>query len=183
MVLQGYVWYDIFTCLDIVEVQRMIIYFDMDGVLADFEGYIRKNEMGYVSHDTRDKAADERMWEEIKKVDRFYFQLEPIPGALELFRRLNEKYNCEILSAIPKPHWGLVGTAEDKRAWVAKYLGEEVPVNIVYREQKKDFAKGPQCVLVDDLEKNIREWNELGGTGILFRGAESFDESFIDKIM
>ncbi len=161
----------------------MTIYFDLDGVLADFEGYIRKNDIFYVPHETRDKAADERMWDEIKKVDRFYFQLEPMKGSLELFRRLSEKYRCEILSAIPKPHWGIVGAEEDKREWVAKYLGEDVKVNIVYREQKKDFAKGTQSVLVDDYEKNIRAWEEFGGTGILFRSAEDFDESVIEKLL
>jgi 5'(3')-deoxyribonucleotidase len=161
----------------------MTIYFDLDGVLANFEGYIKEHNIFYVPHETRDKAADAHMWEEIKKVDRFYFQLEPMPGSLELFRRLNEKYHCEILSAIPKPHWGLVGTEEDKREWVAKYLGEDVKVNIVYREQKKDFAKGPQSVLVDDYEKNIRAWEEFGGTGILFRSAEDFDESVIEKLL
>ena len=160
----------------------MTVYFDMDGVLADFEGYVQKHGIFYVPHDTRDKEADAKMWAEIKKVERFYFQLEPIAGALELFQQLNKKYHCEILSAIPKAHWGLVGTAEDKRAWIAKYLGEDVEVNIVYREQKKDFAKGTDCVLVDDLEKNIREWTACGGTGILFQSANSFDESVLEKL-
>ena len=160
----------------------MTIYFDMDGVLADFEGYIKSHGIGYVPHDTRDKEADALMWEEIKKVDRFYFQLEPMPGALDLFRRLQEKYHCEILSAVPKPHWGIVGAEADKRAWIAKYLGEDVRVNIVYREQKKDFAGAKNSVLIDDLEKNIREWNEFGGTGILFCGADKFDESAIEKM-
>ena len=95
-------------------------------------------------------------------------------------KELNKKYHCEILSAIPKPHWGLVGTAEDKKAWIAKYLGEKVPVNIVYREEKKNFAKDRNCFLIDDLKKNIAEWNEYGGTGILFEGAENFDQRVIE---
>ena len=78
-----------------------------------------------------------------------------------------------------KPHWGLVGTAEDKKEWGEKYLGKDVPINIVYREQKKDFAKNKKCFLIDDLEKNIREWNEYDGTGILFENAECFDKSLI----
>ena len=65
-----------------------------------------------------------------------------------------------------------MGTGEDKKAWVEKYLGKDVPVNIVYREQKKDFARNKNCILIDDLEKNIEEWNSYGGTGILFDSAE-----------
>lgn len=146
------------------------IYFDMDGVLADFKGYLDNHNIAYVPHNTTDKEADAHMWECIKNVHRFYYQLEPVPGVPELFEQLNKKYHCEILTAIPKPHWGLVGTAEDKREWIAKYLGEGVLVNIVYREQKKEFARNRKCILIDDLEKNIREWNEYGGTGILFEG-------------
>ena len=59
----------------------------------------------------------------------------------------------------------------------------DVPVNIVYREQKKDFAKDFRCVLIDDLEKNIREWEAFGGTGILFRSAEEFDEAVLERIL
>lgn len=155
------------------------IYFDMDGVLADFQGYLEKHNIAYVPHDTQDKDADAHMWDFIKKEERFYYQLEPVRGVLELFEELNKEYHCEILTAIPKPHWGLVGTAEDKKEWVEKYLGKDVPINIVYREQKKDFAKNKKCFLIDDLEKNIREWNEYGGTGILFENAECFDKSLI----
>ena len=148
------------------------IYFDMDGVLADFQGYLEKNGIPYAPQDTRDKEADAYMWECIKKVDHFYYQLEPVSGAIRLFQRLNQEYHCEILSAIPKPHWGLVGSGEDKKAWVEKYLGKDVPVNIVYREQKKEFARNKNCILIDDLKINIEEWNSYGGTGILFESAE-----------
>ena len=160
--------------------KNVVIYFDMDGVLADFKGYLEKHNIPYVPHDTKDKQADAYMWECIKGVERFYYQLEPMPGVLELFQELRREYRCEILTAIPKPHWGLEGTAEDKKAWVAKYLGEDVAVNIVYREQKKDFAKHRGCVLVDDLKKNIEEWNVYGGTGILFEGAEGFNRSLLE---
>ena len=107
-------------------------------------------------------------------------EYEQIEDAICKYEELNKKYHCEILSAIPKPHWGLVGTAEDKKAWIAKYLGEKVPVNIVYREEKKNFAKDRNCFLIDDLKKNIAEWNEYGGTGILFEGAENFDQRVIE---
>ena len=160
----------------------IIIYFDMDGVLADFKGYLIANNIPYVTHNTTDKAADEHMWECIKKVDRFYYQLSPMPGVIELFKELSKEYCCEILSAIPKPHWGLVGTGEDKRDWVAKYLGEDVPVHIVYREEKKEYVKNRKCILIDDLDKNIMEWNECGGTGILFEGVETFDKSLIERL-
>jgi hypothetical protein len=34
-----------------------------------------------------------------------------------------------------------------------------------------DFCKGAETVLIDDWVKNIDEWNQTGGTGILHRTA------------
>lgn len=33
------------------------------------------------------------------------------------------------------------------------------------------YCTGPACILIDDMEKNIQEWTEFGGTGILFKDA------------
>ena len=51
-------------------------------------------------------------------------------------------------------------------------LSKDIIVNIVYKEQKKDFCTGPDCILIDDLETNIKSWVEMGGTGILFHNAK-----------
>lgn len=45
---------------------------------------------------------------------------------------------------------------------------ENVKVNTVYKEDKKFFCTGKECVLIDDTEKNIEEWESFGGTGVLF---------------
>lgn len=72
----------------------------------------------------------------------------------------------------PKPHRGIKGAGEDKTSWVRRKLSQDIPVNIVLREEKKNFVTGPGCVLIDDLEKNIREWEACGGTGILYVSPE-----------
>lgn len=45
-------------------------------------------------------------------------------------------------------------------------------MNIVYREQKPEYCTGKDCILIDDLEKNIEAWESYGGTGILHKRAE-----------
>jgi hypothetical protein len=114
------------------------------------------------------------MWAAVKDVGHFYDKLEPMPGTVEMFHILYEKYGekCEILSGIPKPHRGIVTSKEDKTAWAHRLLSDRLVVNIVYREEKKNYVTGPGCILIDDLQKNIKEWNEAGGTGILYTGAE-----------
>jgi phosphoglycolate phosphatase-like HAD superfamily hydrolase len=151
------------------------IYFDMDGVLADFNRGIRELcHMEPSVQDAQCKTADDEMWEAVRRVGHFYDKLEPMPGAVEMFTRLHEKYGdkCEILSGIPKPHRGIITSGEDKTAWAHRILSEDLVVNIVLREEKQNYAKGAGYILIDDLEKNIKEWNDAGGTGIRFTSVE-----------
>ena len=46
-------------------------------------------------------------------------------------------------------------------------LSPDVKVNIVLREEKPQYCSGKDCILIDDMEKNIQEWEEMGGTGIV----------------
>lgn len=145
----------------------------MDGVLADFDRGVKElASIEPLDQATKTDADDDKMWEAIKEVSNFYDKLELMPGALEMFNTLSEKYDVEILSGIPKPKRGILTAGEDKANWAHRLLSVDLPVNIVYREEKKNYVTGPDCILIDDLEKNIREWNECGGTGILYKSAE-----------
>ena len=147
------------------------IYFDMDGVLADFGRGIRELcGMEPSVQGSPDKRHDDMMFDAIRKVDHFYMRLEPIPSTVSLFEELYRIYGdkVEILSAIPKPERNVPYAKEDKIEWIRKHISADVRVNIVLRKEKKDFAKGKGYILIDDTGNNIREWNDAGGTGILF---------------
>lgn len=146
------------------------IYFDLDGVLADFDRGVREL-CGMIdgTHGLENQANDDAMWHEIRKIDHFYDKLELMPGSLAMFRAIYDKYGdkCEILSAIPKPKRGIITAGDDKIAWAHRMLSPDIVVNIVYSEQKKDFCAGKDCILIDDLPKNVNAWIDAGGTGIL----------------
>ena len=55
----------------------------------------------------------------------------------------------------------------------AAHILPNLVVHAVLRAEKKDYCKGPGSILIDDLAKNIGEWREFGGTGILFTSAEN----------
>lgn len=158
------------------------IYFDMDGVLADFDRGIEelcsmeKQKQGEAS-----AASDDELWDAVRGVENFYDKLEPVKGAVEMFKALWEKYGdrCEILSAVPKPHRNIPSAREDKTKWVRRLLSDQVVINLVYRAEKQDFVKGKGCILIDDYQINIDEWNQAGGTGILFESAEGV----VEKLM
>ena len=95
-------------------------------------------------------------------------------GAVEMFGEIRAAYGdrTEILTGIPKPKRGIHTAGDDKTAWVRRLLGEDIKVNIVYREEKVNYCKGPMCILIDDLPVNIKEWEAAGGTGVLHRNPE-----------
>lgn len=161
------------------------IYFDLDGVLADFDrGVHELCGMDAFSHeDDPSYNYDDAMWAEIKKVDHFYDKLELMPGARELFSDVYTKYGdrCEILSGIPKPRRGILTAGDDKISWVRRMLSKDIKVNIVYKEDKPDYCFGRDCILIDDLPANIKAWEEMGGTGIINTGAEDTREILKEK--
>ena len=152
------------------------IYFDMDGVLADFEKGIRElcHMESQPQNGKRDKRTDDLMWEAIGKIDRFYDRLDLMPGAKEMFDTVYGKYGdrCEILTGIPREERGLVTAAEDKITWTRRLLSETVKVNTVCRKHKINFCTGPETILIDDREKTIREWQGKGGTAVLHKTSE-----------
>ena len=91
-----------------------------------------------------------------------------------MYQRLKE--NCQILTGIPKPKRKVVTAGDDKKNWVRKYLSDRVAVNVVLREEKKNYVTDRDCILIDDMEKNIREWEEYGGTGILFKASDQLHQ-------
>ena len=152
------------------------IYFDMDGVLADFEKGIRElcHMEPQPQNGKRDKRTDDLMWEAIGKIDRFYDRLDLMPGAKEMFDTVYGKYGdrCEILTGIPREERGLVTAAEDKITWTCRLLSENIKVNAVCRKHKINFCTGPEAVLIDDREKTIKEWQDKGGTAVLHTSPE-----------
>lgn len=151
------------------------LYIDMDGVLADFDKGVRQMcHCEVASQDKRFPKVNDAMWEAIRGVPRFYEQLEVLPGAKEMLRDIYAIFGnrCEILSGIPRPHRMVEGAAEGKIRWMRQHFEEDIKINIVYREDKKDFVTGKDCVLIDDLDINIAAWEASGGTGILHLNPE-----------
>ena len=167
-----------------IEIKK--IYFDMDGVLADFDRGIREIcGLVPIAQDAPDRSAamEDVMWGKVKDAGHFYDMLEPISGSKEMFDAVYEKYGnrCEILTGVPRPKRGIDTASEDKVKWMRRLFSKDIKINTVLRAEKKNFCTGKDCVLIDDFSKNIREWNEMGGTGILFINPEDTIRSLKEK--
>lgn len=126
-------------------VERETIYVDMDGVLCDFVGAAIKalgSDLPPEDTDERKKAIDD-----CQAIPHFYLDLEPIPGALEGYKALDERYDVYILSA---PSWDNPFSFSDKRIWVENHLGLIVYKKLILTHNKGHF-KGR--ALIDDRIK------------------------------
>lgn len=81
------------------------IYFDMDGVLADFAGGVRELcGMEPVSQNAKNKDSSEedRMWKAIKDAGHFYDKLEILPGASVQRKNIWQRASRIILQSLWK---------------------------------------------------------------------------------
>jgi 5'(3')-deoxyribonucleotidase len=119
-----------------LKTDKPVVYIDMDGVLCDF-----------------DKRHEKLMAKGINQFQAFnhtlaFKDLDPIPGGIDAWHALQEKYDTYILSTSP---WDNHTALTDKLLWVKKYLGEVAYKRLILSHHKHlnvgDF-------LIDDRTKN-----------------------------
>lgn len=154
-----------------------IIYFDMDGVLCDFDK--RCNELSCWREDNHRPN-----WKKMEEIGPdFWGLMEPISVGMELYFKikkfaLDNKIDVGILSAIHL-ECGVIG----KHNWIKSHI--EVPSNLVkiVRNGKiKHRLASPENLLIDDNENNVNDFISSGGKAILFDRQKPLNE-LIDEII
>ena len=127
------------------------LYFDMDGVIVDFDSALKlQSEETLKEYEGRED-----------EIPGLFGQMQPMPGALEAVRKLNERYECYILSTAP---WGNPSAWSDKVIWITRYLDDVFHKKMVITHCKH-LCKGD--ILIDDRDKHgVRdfegEWIHFG---------------------
>jgi nicotinic acid mononucleotide adenylyltransferase len=141
------------------------IYVDMDGVIVDFDGGYEK--LTGITTKEADKKGPEFFWKPISKAGaKWWITLKWMPDGKQLWDYV-KKYNPELLSAPSREEASRLG----KRVWVKR----ELPgVKLILRsaDKKQEFASS-NSILIDDREKNIEQWRNAGGIGVLHTDAAS----------
>lgn len=140
-----------------ITMNKKRIYFDMDGVLVDFQTGI----------DKLDEATKEQYKGKLDEVPGIFSLMEPIPGAAEVVRLLARNYDVFILTTSP---WNNPTAASDKVEWVKKYLDDVFHKRVIITH-RKDLLDGDY--LIDDRGKNGT--SEFKGEWIHF-GSEKFPD-------
>ena len=137
------------------------IYCDLDEVLVDFMRGADATVGGiFVKMD-----KDER-WNKINQTKGFWANLDWKPGGKRLHNFII-RYNPHVLSAYPDLD---PNSRNGKMKWLKKNTGfKRGNIHLVLRSQKKNYATTDDKpnILIDDYDKNIREWEAKGGIGII----------------
>ncbi|MBR4850890.1 MAG: hypothetical protein IKU97_02380 [Tidjanibacter sp.] len=110
------------------------LYIDMDNVLVDFKSVIKS-----IPADILQKYDGNP-----DNVPGIFSILQPMPGAIEAFAKLAQKYDVYILSTAP---WNNPSAWTDKVLWVQKYLGEVAYKRLILSHHK-NLCKGDY--IIDD---------------------------------
>ena len=128
---------------------KKIIYVDMDGVLCNFNKAYK-----HALYSNPIQPFPQSQW-------GFFLKLEEIPGAIEAFKKLQEKYDVYILT---RPSIWNLNCYTEKAAWVLNHLGFDVLEKTIL-SCDKSLLKGDY--LIDDSNSDGQpefegEWIEFG---------------------
>jgi len=118
---------------------KKIIYFDMDGTLADF-------------------SKDFSEGSNLKQ--GFFEDLKPIKGSVQAFHLLSKYFDCYIAST---PKWSNPDSWKEKRLWVEMVLGKDAYKRLILTHHK-ELLNGDY--LIDDMNSNGAD--KFEGEHILF---------------
>ena len=117
---------------------KKTIFFDMDGVLVNFESGIER-----LSDEVKEQYKGR-----LDEVPGIFALMDPIPGAREAVRLLAKHYDVYILSTSP---WNNPTAASDKIEWVKKHMNEIFHKRVILTHHK-ELCQGDY--LIDDRSKN-----------------------------
>ena len=146
------------------------VYFDMDGVLCNFEK--RYEELFSQSpNESRENKHWSTNWTDFIESHQFE-SLQPMPGAFDMLAYVRDKdIPMEILTSsgsmkIDIKYHNLV--ADQKAIWLKKH-GIAYKINVVRNRKMKAEYADQNIILIDDTPDVIEAFNKAGGIGILHK--------------
>ena len=161
----------------------MIIYLDMDDVVADWMPAARAIVNRNWEYGERIPDSD---WDKVKAKQRFYRDLPTKPGAHELVQYCRDAVSNRLadsmafLTALPHDD-AVPWAASDKVFWAHEHF-EGIPVFFgPYSFDKWKHCK-PGDILIDDRTSNCDEWTQAGGQAHIYRNWEAC-KPWLDSIL
>lgn len=147
------------------KIQKNTIYIDMDGVVADFDGYAEQT-LGH-KHNSTHWPPDQ--WQQLTTIPHLYKNLPKTKQAdniMALARQFRDQLDWDLfmLTAIPKDN-DVPDAFQDKILWMQEHY-PDIPVRFgPYSKDKHKHCKSGD-ILVDDRQDNCDQWHSAGGIAI-----------------
>ncbi len=138
--------------------RKTVIYFDMDGVLADFDKSVKEK-----------KHIDELPW---LNIPHFFRDLEPIGNPDQTILRL-QQLDFEVFILTKVEQRDHLERVFDKMKWVAKHIPSislDRLICVPIHHDKSSYLKSPidRSLLLDDYKGNLLLWKKEGGISVKF---------------
>ncbi len=141
----------------------MKIFCDLDGVLTDFDGRFIEL-FGKHPKEFINTYGYSCFWASITSCAKDFWCGIQWKNDGKILWQFIYSYNPIILSSVPTSMAKIA--TECKEQWIKKELGPDVEYYLTTRKEKQNFSTEGN-ILIDDMKKNIDEWTQLGGAGIL----------------
>jgi hypothetical protein len=151
----------------------MIIYLDMDDVVADWRTAAEEFlQLKFPNGDQWARIPDDK-WQELKRQSRFYRDLPIKEGAHDLVNFCRDAVangladDLRFLTALPHNN-DMPYASYDKVLWAIERF-ERVPVLFGPFSHDKWRHCAPGDILIDDRTSNCEEWTNAGGHAHIYR--------------
>lgn len=98
---------------------------------------------------------------EILDEDKFFYNMEPMPGAVEYFQRLLDDGRDLVVVTQPPRRADLA--IRDKRRWMKERFPKFELANMIFCH-RKDMIKG--ALLFDDKPSHLQDWSKVNPNGL-----------------
>lgn len=146
------------------------IFCDLDGVLVDFDKSVKQLTGGIGFDEYVKLKGHSELWKMINSHGSMWWETLPWKEDGKVLWNFLKNKDITILTAGSRRNTGDIAE-KGKKEWCFKNLGADIKVIVTASSKDKQQHAKPNYILVDDLESNIQEWNNAGGTGILHRNS------------
>lgn len=147
------------------------IYLDMDGVIVDFVD--AADRIFNIKSKNQWNNMKKSHWTKINSIgQKFWSDMSWTKDGKDLWNYLRKNYkDIQILSAHPLDK----GESElGKRMWLRKNIGSAYAANaIICLGIDKQTYADVNNILIDDSERNVRQWINQGGIGIYHKNTKN----------